>query len=236
MQIIPGNYHEMDNIFSQAALPGIHSLAVCGPSNGCGVSLLSMSLANRAAQAGLKVLLVEFNLLNPKMASALHIHRHNWLPLENEWQYAVEHSSSEGVDLLCAPLETADNVAFRDVVVLRNWFMNLQAHYDLVVCDNSPICNRNQNNIPAHKVCSACDHTLITVMSGVTTESKVEEAKDVLKSAGVGNLSAVMNDRYAPSLKTELLRETQRLERWMPGLMARLRRYMDNVLLLNQEL
>ncbi len=108
--------------------------------------------------------------------------------------------------------------------------------YDVIIADTSSVKRRNRGNIPPEVVCAACSGTILTVLAGKTREAEVIEARDRLDRAAVRILGAVMNDMKAPSLALELMRETRRLDRFLPKTMQKLRGLIQRSALLNQEI
>ena len=113
---------------------------------------------------------------------------------------------------------------------------DLRSKYEVIIIDTSPLGRRNQGNVPPETLCTCADGTLLCVMTGITSETKVRDAYDLLRSVNANIHGAVLNDRFAPSLVSELIRETFRLDKHLPALMHKLRNFLRNSTLLNQDI
>ena len=83
-----------------------------------------------------------------------------------------------------------------------------------MIIDTSAINRINARNIPAERVAAACDATIMTVLAGRTTETMLATAVKKLQEAGADIMGSVINDRFNPSLKEEMLREICRIGRF----------------------
>lgn len=93
-----------------------------------------------------------------------------------------------------------------------------------------------EESLPVDTICAASAATLLNVLTGRTTESQIDEAREILFQSGAILKGVIMNDQHAPGLKQELIRETYRFERFLPKLMAKVRDRIERSTLLNQEL
>lgn len=232
----PIHYRELDAIYARTVSSQNRSIAITCSVPGEGVSTLAYALARRAAAAGKRTLLVDLNTAHPSVAQRLA------LPA-NEWSLDNVHDSGACVELgrtglavLPAPVTTAQDWSFRDIHSLREWLKSLRDHFDLVVLDTAPLLSFNQRDVPPDAVCAAADATVMVVLTGRTTEGKVLESKEKLHTSNARLIGAVLNDRYAPGLPAEMLRETARIEKTLPGLAAKLRNWIRSSPLLNQSL
>lgn len=229
----------VETVYARMQRMNLTHIAVCSPTERSGTSTLAWVLAQRAALAGQSVLLIEFNLHAPSLHQVAGCERPEWLPLSGEWQSAVQpydHADTPNLHLLTCPAISGQNIEFHNPDTLSQFFAECRQQYALVICDTPALLQPRENNIPADIICAASESTLLNILSGVTTESQVDEAYETLKHCGAILAAVVMNDCYTPCLRQELIRETYRFDRWFPKWMPRLREQLNTALLLNQEL
>jgi len=226
----------IEAIYSTIVRESIQQICITSLTKDSGNTTLCHTLATRAAQAGKHVLLIEFNLENPSLGRFETIIQNQWLPLTGHWEQAVQDSQTPGLKLLCAPNETGNCIEFRDIEIMALFFETAMSQYDLIICDVSPLLCQEASIIPTEALSFTSQHTFLNVLTNVTTESQLTEAKEMLEQNGASISAVIMNDRYAPSLKDELIRETQRLNKLFPRTMNLMRRVLNRSLLLNQDL
>ena len=112
---------------------------------------------------------------------------------------------------------------------MQSWLQE----YEVVIVDTSPLNAINRHNLPAERICSQCEGTVLTVLAGVTRQAQIHSAMQRLNGHGIQLSGCVFNDRYCPSLAEELIRETYRFQRWLPSLMGWLRGKIRRSALLN---
>lgn len=232
----PIRYAELNAVYGKTLGHGVSSLAVVGPEPGCGVSTLAYALARRSAAGGNKTLLVDVSMANPSVGPALALAAVDWRPGDESALSSIVALGDTGLSVLAAPRSIVGAWAFRDGDALRRQVAGWLEHFERVIVDSSPVNRKNQQNIPSDMACAACEGTVLVAQPGRTSESSVLEAADRLRSAGANILGGVLNDQYMPPLAAELCRETYRLERWFPRLMAELRLVIRRSKLLDQEI
>lgn len=225
----------IETIYARTLRLSLKHLAICSPSDGCGNTTLGWLVARRAALAGENVLLIEFNTRTPSLHEFAQCERKQWTP--EDWQTSVQtcHDLSR-LDVLTCPDRAGHSIEFHNPESIKQLFSECRQHYNMVICDVPPLLQPHEDNIPADTICSACQGTIVNVLSGITTESQIDEVRDTLNQCGATLAAVVMNDKHTPCLRRELIRETYRLERIFPKWMAKLRQHCDKALLLNQEL
>lgn len=231
---LPIHHTEVEDIYAKTLGAGLSTLAIAAAEDGEGVSTLSYALARRCAAIGRKTLLVDFNRRRPSVGQRLAIPARDWLPGAPSAQVAIVQLSRTGLSVLPAPGENIEWLAVRDTPTLHKCFQQWRRRFDCIVADTSPLTVRNQKNFPPESVCAACDGTVLVVLTGRTSETRVQEARHKLADANARLVGAVLNDRYAPALADELLRETRRLDKAMPRLMQKLRAMIRRSTFLNQ--
>jgi Mrp family chromosome partitioning ATPase len=234
MRQIPIHYSEVEELYGRTVAAGFQSIAITASKPGEGASTVAYALARRAAAAGKKTLLVDFNMAAPSVGSRLALVSKTWRPGADCATEAIYPLGSTGLHALPAPSCTADAWAFREVAQLSGQMAKWHQDFEVIIADTSSLTKRNRGNIPPEVVCAACSGAVLTVLAGKTREAGVIEARDRLDRAGARILGAVMNDMKAPGLAVELIRETRRLDRLLPKTMQRLRGMIQRSSLLNQ--
>ncbi|WP_019614101.1 tyrosine-protein kinase family protein [Psychromonas ossibalaenae] len=247
---IPYQNIEIEQIYSQVLGTCRRSIAVCSAESGEGVTSLACALAQRNLLAGHSTLLVDLNLYRPALQSLLGI-ENSPLNLSDSREISTQPinttlltapqliSTSQSPVVLTgitAPLKRENIIKLRQTGALEQCISAWLEHYDTVILDTSPINRINAQNIPAERAAAACDGAVLIVLAGNTNEAAVSSAVNKLNTAGAQLLGCVLNDRDNPSLKNELLRETQRLPALFRGLRCRLKKFIVNNRLLTLEI
>lgn len=245
MNELPIHYAELETIYSQTIDCGVRSLAVTASNSGEGTSTLACALAKRAQAGGRKVLLVDMNFCSPSIAAEVGVDPGSWNNLENLLEDQI--SQVDGVDnsiaylpkgltplaVLPAPSTPTGNLLLREKDYLARCMQAWLEEYEVVIVDTSPLNAINRHNLPAERICSQCEGTVLTVLAGVTRQAQLQAAMTRLHGHGIQLSGCVFNDRYCPSLAEELIRETYRFQRWFPSMMNWLRHKVRNSALLN---
>jgi len=202
--MIPATHSEIEQIYISAELAGSRTLCVTACQSGQGTTSLAMALAERYLLAGYRTLYVDLNLHNPSFS-----------PLVlggNSMENWIEHTPSmRCFNGLPAPRVSDNLLSYKDPSNLKAKVAEWQGEYQRIVIDTSPILNINRGNIPAQVVASACDHTVLSVLSSVTGRHEVKQAADMLTDSGATLLGTVLNSCLQPTLTSELCREIERL-------------------------
>ncbi|NQZ30228.1 MAG: hypothetical protein HRU06_03090 [Oceanospirillaceae bacterium] len=226
----------LETIYAHITRQSIKLLALCSLQSQSGNSSLAMALARRGASSGRKVLLIELNNDQPVLHLLQLAVRNKWLPLTDDWRRGVQFNVEPNLSVLIAPKDSVDLVQFHDLDTMKTFLNQARDVFDLVICDCAPLLVPSSSQIPAAMICSACEHSIINVLTNINTESQLEEAREILRSCKANLVGAIMNDQYAPSLRDELLRESQRLNKLLPNLMNKMRQKLRHSDLLNQDL
>lgn len=229
---IPYQNMEIEQIYTQLLSNPHTSIAICSALEGEGVTSLAFALAQRNLLAGHSTLLVDLNLYRPAIKSLLNI---------ESTHLSEEKSTEAGVSLpqkrslpmgevlaapqlvsstdhnivvngIIAPTQRENIMKIRQPGVLEQCIENWLQQYDTVIVDTSPLNRLNAQNIPPERVAAACDGALMVVLAGKTAEAAVVNAVNKLHSTDAQLLACVLNDRDNPTLKSELLRQVERLE------------------------
>ena len=227
---------QLETIYAHIIRMSLQQIAICSLQAHSGNTTLALALARRAASSGKKVLLIELNIGHPKLHTLPGIKHSEWLPLEQSWQRGMQLNVTPFLSILVTPRESGHHVEFHDLDTLKSFLKQTCEKFDLVFCDCSPLLLNNSGEIAGALICSACDSTLLNVLTNINTEGQLEEAREILTANDAHLVGVVMNDQFAPSLKSELIRESHRLDRWLPRLMNNLRIKLRHSDFLNQDL
>jgi len=228
MQELPIHYAEVEAIYNQSIGSGYKTLAITSAKAGEGKTTIAQALVERAQVVGKKVLLVEMNTFNPALSEKLRMTITSDV-IENEI-IAVE---NKGYSLLPAPKNIRDVLNYRESSLLLESIKQWLVNFDCIIFDTSALTSLNQSNIPAEIICEVSEGALLVIEAGKTPASLIQESVEKLKLKKVNLIGSVLNDKSNPSLLNELHRETYRLNRLLPKLMAKLRKRLSRVVLLN---
>lgn len=251
---IPYQNMEIEQIYTQLLSNPHTSIAVCAAHEGEGVTSLAFALAQRNLLAGHATLLVDLNLYHPAIKSLLAIdtteltaninqphsastaiQTHNSCDLLGEPQLVSNVDNSIVLTGVTAPKQRDHVMKIRQPGVLEKCIEEWLKQYDTVIIDTSPLNRINAQNIPPERVAAACDGAILVVLAGQTSEAAVSNAVTKLTNANAQLLGSVLNDRDNPTLREELLRETQRLEPRLAWLSRPLKRIINKSRLLALE-
>jgi Mrp family chromosome partitioning ATPase len=222
----PSHYVEIESTYNQTIGAGYRTLAITSAQLGEGKTTLVKSLAKRARFSGKNVLVVEMNTFNPTLSKKL-----RQLPNKNATDILT--IKEEGYSLLAAPQTFKEIMRYKETHLLLASINQWLKSYDCVIFDTSPLQSLNQNNIPSEIVCEVCEGTILIIESGKTPANIIEEGIVKLKMRKVNLIGSVLNDKNNPTLLSELLRETNRLNGILPKTMVRVRKLLSSLVLLN---
>ena len=228
MQELPVHYAEVEAIYNQTIGSGYKTLAITSAKAGEGKSTIAQAIVERAQIVGKKVLLVEMNTFNPVLSEQL---RRTMTDLPTE--KAIITVENKGYSLLPAPKNIRDVLQYREsnllLASIKEWLVN----FDCIIFDTSALTSLNQSNIPAEIICEVCEGAVLVIEAGATPANLIQESIEKLKVKKVNLIGSILNDKTNPSLLTELQRESHRLNRLCPELMAKLRKKLASIVLLN---
>ena len=223
MKEIPLNSVELERVYAHVADKNIRSLAVTAAEATEGTTTLTLALARRAAANQKSTLLVDFNLNNPKLSETFKIAFQDRETLEQSIAASIQSTAVQNLSVLPAPVNSKFILELRDKSHLFEFCKKLHDKFDFIIFDCSNLNAVNDNIIPAETVCRSTQTCVMSVLAGQTPENKVTEAAIKLEKAGANILGTVLNDQLNPRLIDELCRETTRLDKFSPRLMAKLR-------------
>jgi Mrp family chromosome partitioning ATPase len=214
----------------------MRSLAVTAAEPGEGVTTLASALAQRNRLAGRSTLLVDMNLRRPALGEVFGVRRNELGTSDHLTGAQLEVAEvDDRLAVLPAPTSREENLLLREPEELAARLQRWLERFDTVIFDTSPVNARDSGDVPADRVCAGCDGALLVVLACRTPAAAVAAAVDKLEAAEARLVGTVINDRFNPPLAEELARETRHLDRWLPGLAARMRASILGARLLNLE-
>jgi protein-tyrosine kinase len=196
---------ELEELWLALGAAGARSIAVVAARRGEGASTLAAAIAERAALAGERVLLVDLSgAARPGATSD-----------------SIREAGPEGVALLDSP-SAASLALWRDPPRLAAQVTAWLTEWSRVVLDTAPLLEPGEG-VPPLSVAAAAEGTVLMVLAGRTAASDVREVCQRLERGRARLVGTVLNDRDNPSLLAEMEREAGRLERIAPGLVRRIR-------------
>ena len=169
-------------------------VVVSGPTQDCGKTLVSTSLASIAAQAGQRVLFIDADMRKGYVHNVFKLSNHRGLScvLEGtvEWQEAIQRFEKHGLDILTCgpqpshPLELLMSERFRGVI------SQIEKQYDLVIVDTPPVLAVTD----ALLIARAAATTLLVARFGKTSVKEVETSLKRMERMGAKVNGAILND------------------------------------------
>lgn len=169
-------------------------VVVSGPSQDCGKTLVSTSLASIAAQAGQRVLFIDADMRKGYVHNIFKLNNHHGLSSvlggSVEWQDAIQRFEKGGFDVLTCgpqpshPVELLMNERFQTVM------SRIDKEYDIVIVDTPPVLAVTD----ALLVARAAATTLLVARFGKTSVKEIENCRKRLQQMGVQVEGAILND------------------------------------------
>jgi Mrp family chromosome partitioning ATPase len=231
---IPYQNIEIEQAYVQAFSDPFRAIAICSANSGEGTTSLALALAKRNLMAGYSTLLVDLNLYHPSLKTLFESEMGNQIkqPCEithsssnkqlvvintllPEPQLVVVTDEASILTGIVAPTAQGHVLKLKQAGVLEQCIKQWREEFDTVIIDTSPLNRLNANNIPAERVASACDGTILTVLAGETDSDMLSTALEKLNNHQANLIGCIFNDRDNPRLKDELIRQANRIEkRW----------------------
>ncbi len=188
--------------FALADVEGSKVITITSAMQGEGKSLTALNLAISLGQTDAKVLLIDGDLRQPKIARLLNLNApaglSNLLMDFARLEVAVINSEEYGIDLLLSgdlppnPAELLSSGRMKKLLSL------LREHYDYVIIDTPPV----DVVVDAVALSSMCDGVLFVVRSNQSERGAVMHGIEQLQYAGVNVLGFVLNGVTADSAGT----------------------------------
>ncbi len=220
--IFPPFSSDVEDTYSEIVRNNYHTICLTSANAGEGVSSLAHSLTQRILLSGESALLVDLNMKLPAtkklFSETTSPESHAMLPpclvTSNEdetiFQCAQPKSDLASIVKLKHPGEIQAQ--------LSTWLQS----FDYVIVDCPCVLGEHEHGLQTELIAQTCDATLMIALAQVTTESHIEQAVRKLRSENCNLAGLVLNDRFNPSLREELIRQIARLNRFTPHPLRRL--------------
>ncbi|WP_447782754.1 polysaccharide biosynthesis tyrosine autokinase [Enterobacter asburiae] len=169
-------------------------VVVSGPTQDCGKTLVSTSLASIAAQAGQRVLFIDADMRKGYVHNVFQLRNHRGLSCvlggAVGWQEAVQRVEKGGFDVLTCgpqpshPVELLMSERFQAVM------SQIDKLYDIVIVDTPPVLAVTD----ALLIARAAATTLLVARFGKTSVKEIENCLKRLQQMGVQVNGAILND------------------------------------------
>ncbi|MGL6002770.1 MAG: tyrosine-protein kinase family protein [Plesiomonas sp.] len=221
----PEYHKEIDILFDRALSKGIRTLAITSAVHQEGVSSSALAFAKRCVQANMRTLLIELSITAPILPT-LYPNVGNVLVSSVPNTSSVNFPAIHQVSSLFSLATTLTRVEPSDRWYRKNFTQLLSdftENYDIVIFDIPPITLEEPKYLPSEIACACCDATVLSILFSRTQESEIKDALKKLKQTECNIIGFIANDRFNPTLASDLTRETYRLENRFPRLMEKLR-------------
>ncbi|EOK5538256.1 polysaccharide biosynthesis tyrosine autokinase [Enterobacter kobei] len=169
-------------------------VVVSGPTQDCGKTLVSTSLASIAAQAGQRVLFIDADMRKGYVHNIFKLNNHLGLSSvlggNVEWQDAVQRFEKGGFDVLTCGSRPSHPVDLLMSERLQAVMSRIDTLYDIVIIDTPPVLAVTD----ALLITRAAATTLLVARFGKTSGKEVEHSLKRLRQTGVQVNGAILND------------------------------------------
>ncbi|CZV08181.1 polysaccharide biosynthesis tyrosine autokinase [Enterobacter cloacae] len=169
-------------------------VVVSGPTQDCGKTLVSTSLASIAAQAGQRVLFIDADMRKGYVHNVFKLSNHRGLSSvlggAVKWQEAIQRFEKGGIDVLTCgpqashPVELLMSERFQGVI------SQIEKQYDMVIVDTPPVLAVTD----ALLIARAAATTLLVARFGKTSVKEIETSLKRMERMGVKVNGAILND------------------------------------------
>lgn len=211
--IIPATHTEVEQLFLAAEFASSRSICITACQSGDGVTSTATALTERYLLAGYKTLLVDMNTLHPAFETTLEISSRSDQAQTQLIQHNQTHQLFTGFVI---PTTQAHILGCKDPRQMKQLTQDWLSEFDRIVFDTSPLLHLNRQSIPAQVIASACDQTVLVVMSSKNTTGQLEKAVQLLNSQQITLLGSVVNLQHHATLGQELARQLERC-RFIPS-------------------
>ena len=227
---------ELEKIYLRSLGAGMRSLAITSGHPGEGVSSLAVALVQRHLLAGKSALLVDLGGHQTGEDYLLAATLGGGQVSSTEPRLLTNEGYSYALLGIPAPIGNSANLDWRNPGQLEAHVDAWLTQFDAVVIDGACFSPGTPVVISADRIVAACESVLLVVMAGVTTEPDVRHSCQRIQVAGGRLAGCVLNERYNPSLKQEMLRESGRLPNVFGWLKTHLTRSIERNRLLSLEI
>lgn len=207
MSVSPELFAEVEYIHNAIGKQQCKSIAFTASQGGEGVTEVVLITAKRYAKIGKKVLIIDMNSFKPRLSAKLQV---NWNITDFYEQQQSISILADNIDILPYPADAVErNMDFRDALKYRDMINFWYGKYDLIMFDTCPITRVNAANIPSPFIAACCDGNFVIVTPGMTKESNLLKAIDMLTNDKIIILGIIINDFASPPLDIQIRRTIQ---------------------------
>lgn len=169
-------------------------VVVSGPTQDCGKTLVSTSLAALAAKAGQRVLFIDADMRQGYVHNVFKLRNHcglsSVLAGNIEWQSAIQRVEKGGFDVLSCGPQPSHPAELLMGERFRTTLSRMNECYDMVIIDTPPVLAVTD----ALLISSVAATTLLVARFGKTSGKEIENSLKRLKQMGVQVNGAILND------------------------------------------
>lgn len=169
-------------------------VVVSGPTQDCGKTLVSTSLASIASQAGQRVLFIDADMRKGYVHNVFKLSNHRGLSCvlggDVEWQAAVQRVEKGGFDVLTCGPQPSHPVELLMSERFQTVMSQIDKVYDIVIVDTPPVLAVTD----ALLIAKAAATTLLVARFGKTSVKEIENCLKRLQQMGVQVNGAILND------------------------------------------
>ncbi len=204
-------------------------LVLLGTRGSEGSSSLALLLAERSAEQGKSVILVDMNLRDRQLSQWLGLGDGNWeLPKQGKsktkWNALQPLPGYDNLNVLAAPRHPETLSRLGEAGGLPVLFDLLATQADIVIVDGSPLAAVNRGNVDAVAVAAASARTVLLAQAGVTARGDLKRASDSLLLVGAPLMGILVNKQFQPSRRQMLGQLADTLAKVLPPLARALRK------------
>jgi Mrp family chromosome partitioning ATPase len=179
-----------------ATAEGLRVMAVCSARRGEGRTSLALLLARAAAQAGVKVALIDADVDNPQLASNLKIQlESDWLSVLRErlpLEEAAVTSLADGITSFGLRGSAREQLVRLNDAAVSQLLSRISQHFELVVVDMGP-CTTDTRRMFAAGRDFPIDAAIVVRDMRATSHEQSETVARYMRSAGVQAVGIVEN-------------------------------------------
>jgi len=232
MRPLPISYKETEAIFQRVVTSGTHRVLFASAEANEGTSTIAYALAQRLAASGRKILFVDFKSSSSYPTRALAMAPSDW-DMKSMKQLPIVGIPNSCLSILAAPPEGFHVMDERDRRQIDELFAFWAHDYEFIIGDAPCLVQPSSVDLPPDLLAAAFDHVLLVILSASTSMNAVEAAVRRLREANAEILGVIMNDRELPALKQELLRQTNRIQAFLPRISLALTKRVKRAAVLN---
>ena len=228
MKKLPVELIQLEQILSPVAKNNYKSIAITAslPQEGC--STLCLGLAKRTAVGDKSTLIVDMNLSNPAISNHFKANLKDYSSLQETIEQNVQSTPIPNLFVLPAPVRSKYLLDLREREKFSQCLNTWMDKFRYVFIDCSSVIHTDNQIIPAENICSVIQGCVLIVLAGRTTEAKVVEAVNKLKSVDANIVGTVLNDQFNQRLDDELCTATHKFDKYFPNLMEKIRHKIKN--------